>query len=473
MESNPGIKRGLLVNFSLYFVAVIFTICVLELSTFYDYKRWALQSLPVYCFAALITGLLFIGCKLFSEKKDDSASILNETAVVRSNIVFSFSAKIWGFIKDCLTKEKNVFFLQAAVAFAVFLGALIVPLSYNIVKLNQHTLPIGQNGKYVQPEVQVIEVAGKKLDHGKGPYVAPPKKSGTSLLATPKPMPVNDYFAYLPGMSFFGVAYNEDVPKLLSDSRWYFSLFGLGGFALAGFLLKKDRNFKLTCFITLSLLPTATLTLATGGDDIPVIAFMVLSAVLLYRDKALLAGLSMGFAMSLKFTAWLMFAVVVYTILRKYSTRNAIKFFAGTFVVLMPILIAGIYDNVYGFVTNAIRFPLGLSGTSSPADSALPGHLITSHFPHYKGVILLFLIALFLIACIAFAAKYPPTDIYSMLFAVSFVMTAAILLAPNTRFGYLNYPVDLAAVAVAILLDSKGTNNVPDSVLPPQVLSSV
>jgi hypothetical protein len=463
MKLAPGTKRGLLVNACIYGVAVVFTVLVLELSNFYDYKRWALQSISVYSSALLLTLVIFMGYRYFN-RGDHPKDVIKSGVISTGRLMF---------FKGLMKNESFIFYFQVGIALIVFIGTLVIPLTYNVVKLDQHTLPIGQNGKYVQPEVQVIEVAGKKLDHGKGPYATPPKKSGTSLLAPPKALPVNDYFAYLPGMSFFGVVNTDEVPKFLSDSRWYFTLFGLVGFGIAVLLLRKDRNFKLSCFVALVLLPTATLTLATGGDDIPVIAFMILSAVLLNRNKVVLSGLSLGFAMSLKFTAWIMFAVLIYTAIRKYSKGDIVKFFSAILVILTPILLSGIYNNLYGFITNAIRFPLGLAGTSSPADSALPGHLITSHFSHYKGLILLFLVLIFFISSFAFFIKCPPKDIYSMLFVVSFVMTAAIALAPNTRFGYLNYPVDLAFTGFALYFENRSPQTPPVSKIEETELASV
>ncbi len=440
MNYDLKTKSSLKINMGLYLVAVIFSILVLNLSSFYDYKRWAAQSVFVYGGAFVVTGLLYtviLFHRLTKEAKNSfpRSLYINQAITKVGSIVENFSFQ---------------FYFQVVLAFLVFVGVLIIPLTYNVVKLDQHTLPIGQNGAYVQPEVQVIEAAGKKLDHGKGPYVAPTKKYGTSVLAPPKPMPVNDYFAYLPGMSFFGLANSDEVPKPLTDARWYFTLFGLVSFLIAIILLDHGRLFKLSCFIALGLFPTATLTLATGGDDIPVIGLMVLVAVLLNRNQLILAGLTLGFAMSLKFTAWLMFIALIYTLFKMFSVKDVFKVLVSAGVVLAPILTLGIYNDVYGFITNAIRFPLGLAGTSSPADSALPGHLITSHFSHYKGLILLFLVAIFFLSCVAFLLKFPPNNISTMLIDVSFIMTTAILLAPNTRFGYLNYPVDLLILGIVL-----------------------
>ena len=54
----------------------------------------------------------------------------------------------------------------------------------------------------------------------------------------------------------------------------------------------------------LTVLPTAALPLATGGDDMPVAALMLLGLVALQRRRPVLAGLALGAASSLKFTAW-------------------------------------------------------------------------------------------------------------------------------------------------------------------------
>ena len=73
-------------------------------------------------------------------------------------------------------------------------------------------------------------------------------------------------------------------------------------FALSRLRPPTDARFR--AFQVLTVLPTAALPLATGGDDMPVVALMLLGLVALQRRRPVLAGLALGAASSLKFTAW-------------------------------------------------------------------------------------------------------------------------------------------------------------------------
>ena len=47
----------------------------------------------------------------------------------------------------------------------------------------------------------------------------------------------------------------------------------------------------------------------------------------------------------------------------------------------VPVVLPVALRNPSAFVDNVIRFPLGLAGVSSPAASALPGHIFVALFP--------------------------------------------------------------------------------------------
>jgi hypothetical protein len=105
----------------------------------------------------------------------------------------------------------------------------------------------------------------------------------------------------------------------------------------------------------------------------------------------------------------------------------------------MPLALA----HPTAFVDNVVRFPLGLAGVSSPAASALPGHILVSIFPgaHKPYVVVVGVIGLAILA--RYLWRSPPDSAAEVAALTGWVMLIAILLAPATRVGYLLYPINL------------------------------
>ena len=74
------------------------------------------------------------------------------------------------------------------------------------------------------------------------------------------------------------------------------------GAALA--LLRATRRQKIRVAQFLLALPTGALFLATGGDDMPILALSLLGVVALQRRANNVAGISLGLAAAMKLTAW-------------------------------------------------------------------------------------------------------------------------------------------------------------------------
>ena len=105
-------------------------------------------------------------------------------------------------------------------------------------------------------------------------------------------------------MSLFGIPSSWHFPPRLLDARVYFSLVSLLLVALALALCRGSYEPRILALQGMTILPTAALPMATGGDDLPVAAVLLLGMFLLHRRRALGAGLVLGFAAGLKFTAW-------------------------------------------------------------------------------------------------------------------------------------------------------------------------
>ncbi len=99
--------------------------------------------------------------------------------------------------------------------------------------------------------------------------------------------------------------------------------------------------------------------------------------------------------------------------------------------------------NPSAFVDNVIRFPLGLAGVSSPAASALPGHILVSAFPGSHRIYVAVIGAVGIALVVWFLRRKPPGNAAELATFAGWVMLVAILVAPATRVGYLLYPINL------------------------------
>src|SRR5439155_7877666 len=80
---------------------------------------------------------------------------------------------------------------------------------------------------------------------------------------------------------------------------------------------------RLLAFQVLAVLPTGALAVATGGDDIPVLALLLLSLVLLRDRRPVAAGLAAGAAGALKQTAWVLLPLLILAAPRGRARRGA------------------------------------------------------------------------------------------------------------------------------------------------------
>ncbi len=175
----------------------------------------------------------------------------------------------------------------------------------------------------------------------------------------------------------------------------------------------------------------------------PVVALMLLGLVALQRRRPVLAGLALGAASSLKFTAW---PLVVMALWAAYDlrTRRAIgRYAVGVVAVVVPVVVPVALRNPSAFIDNVVRFPLGLAGVSSPAASALPGHILISIFPALHRPYVAVAGVAGVVVLVRHLIRRPPRDSAEVASLTGWVMLIAILLAPATRVGYLLYPINL------------------------------
>ncbi|MGD0394248.1 MAG: glycosyltransferase 87 family protein [Acidimicrobiales bacterium] len=329
---------------------------------------------------------------------------------------------------------------RVAAFLIVLFGATVVPLALEVVWRSE-----GNPSLHVQPEVVVVEQAGVRAAHGRDPYREVDRDG--HILIHEKTEPIYElYYPYLPGMVLFGLSSSDGGSKIgarLTDARIQFLLFTgvITLFALSRLRPATDARFR--SLQVLTVLPTAAIPLATGGDDMPVVALMLLGVVALQRRRPLLAGLALGAASSLKFTAWPLAVLALWAATDLQRRRALGRYVLGVAAVTVPVVVPVALRNTSAFVDNVIRFPLGLAGVSSPAASALPGHALVSVFPREHR---LYVVVVGVVGCavlVRHLLRNPPRHAAGVAALTGWVMLIAILLAPATRVGYLLYPINL------------------------------
>lgn len=318
----------------------------------------------------------------------------------------------------------------------VLFGATLIPLSLEVAWRSD-----GNAAAHVQPEVSVVEQAAKRAAHGLDPYHASVVK-GKVVSVVPGEPAYEAFYPYLPLMTVFGLPSSLHAPVRLTDARIMFSgvtlLVVLGALALA----RAPSEPKIRTLQVLTVLPTAALLLSTGGDDMPVVAFLLLAMVLAQRRRPGWSGIVLGIVSAMKFTAWPLAALALFAARDVAGRRTPGRMALGMLLVAGPVVAPFLILNPHVFIVNVILFPLGLSGVASPAASALPGHLLVNAFPWLHHVLPITACVLGGAVLVRFLIRRTPRSTADVTRLGGWVMLIAILVAPATRIGYLVYPIN-------------------------------
>ncbi|MEV7986199.1 glycosyltransferase family 87 protein [Micromonospora sp. NPDC085948] len=304
-----------------------------------------------------------------------------------------------------------------------------------------------------QEEVLVVEHAGNRLlEHGT-PYLGP-----DAIAALPPGDQLLGYTPYQPGMAMFG------LPRALADTWWtdsrvWFAVGTALALTLAVTALRttpatalpapaahRRDSALLRGVQAATVLPICALTLATGGDDLPVLALCLLALALAAADRPGRAGLAVGLAGALKLFAWpVALVLIVWGLTRRAGTRVA----AGAIGLPVAALVPAILVDRDALTENVLRFPLGHGLVTSPAQSPFPGYLIATALPAGRLVAAALLVAAGATIAVRLARRPPRTAVATALIC-GYGLLAAIALMPSTRFGYLLYPMALLTWAPAL-----------------------
>ncbi|MEV4117372.1 glycosyltransferase 87 family protein [Micromonospora sp. NPDC049645] len=311
-----------------------------------------------------------------------------------------------------------------------------------------------------QEEVLVVEQAGSRLlEHGT-PYLGP-----DAIAALPPDEQLMGYTPYQPGMAMFG------LPRALVDSWWtdsrvWFAVGTTLALALAVAALRRTpatagqatagqataatthrRDAALLRGVqAATVLPICALTLATGGDDLPVLALCLLALAFAATERPGRAGLAVGLAGALKLFAWpVALVLIVWGLTRRAGARVA----AGAIGLPVAALLPALLVDHDALAENVLRFPLGHGLVTSPAQSPFPGYLIASALPAGRLIAAALLVAAGAAIAVQLVRRPPRTAVTSALIC-GYGLLAAIALMPTTRFGYLLYPLALLTWAPAL-----------------------
>jgi glycosyl transferase family 87 len=326
---------------------------------------------------------------------------------------------------------------RIAIAVCVFAGATAIPLGLEVLWRSDH-----DPGSHVQPEVITIEHGGQTVAKGKDPYHEVTNSHGKVVYRVKGEPTYEGFLPYLPLMTVFGIPSDRRHDTGLTDARIFFSLATLLVTATALWLCPASGRRRMRALQVLAILPTAALPLATGGDDMPVVAFLLLAMVLAQRRQPFLSGLVLGIVSAMKFTAWPLAALALFAARSRKGTRRPGTMFLGMLVVAGPVVVPFALRGPWAFFDNVVLFPLGLSGVNSPAASPLPGHLLVTAFPFLHRALPLS-VGLLGGALLAWHLyRRPPTTVSQVCTLGGVVMAVITLLAPATRIGYLLYPIN-------------------------------
>ncbi len=286
-----------------------------------------------------------------------------------------------------------------------------------------------------QDEVVTIEHAGARLLHTGTPYL-----SHDAIAALPVDQRLLAYLPYQPGMALFGLPRAAFGAVWWTDARVWFAVATAVALALAIRQLPwSPRTIRALQVAT--VLPVCALTLAVGGDDLPVLALCLLALAYASRDRPGAAGIAVGLAGALKLFAWPVAVVLLF--LPFDRRRYAIGAFGLPVLALVPAFVV----DPDAALENIVRFTLGRGLVRSTAATNFPGHLIAIHGGSAIAAALLVVAG---IAIGGWLIRRPPRDAPAAALICALGLLIAILLMPATRFGYLLYPAAYAVWASAL-----------------------
>ena len=327
---------------------------------------------------------------------------------------------------------------RAALAVATFGAVALLPLVWQSIDR-----AVGRTDR-AQEEVTVIEHgAGRLLDTGT-PYLG-----RDAIAALPPDERLLGYLPYQPGMAVFGLPRAAAGTAAWTDARVWFAAVTVAALAGAVVLLARARTPGpplVRAIQAATVVPVCALTLATGGDDLPVLALCLLGFALAATHRWGLAGLAVGAAAVMKLFAWPV-AVVLGT--TAAVARQGWWYAAGAVGIPVVTAVPALLVDPGALVENVLAYPFGRGLVTTPAASPLPGQLLATSVPGGRYLVYALLASTGVAIAIALVRRPPRTAADAALWS-GLGLLALTLLLPATRFGYLLYPIALLVWSVGL-----------------------
>jgi hypothetical protein len=353
----------------------------------------------------------------------------------------------------------------AAPVIVSILLAVVAPLLWNSVAF---PLEDGMN---------VIDRSAELLIHHGSPYL--PANQITCNASQPKCYLV--YNPYLPVMALAGLPYAAGLRGLPGNSGVWLAAGTIVVLAAAFWTAtpagpdrrapeRRARRGGLALLGTgLAVAsPVIALNLAVITTDPPVLAFMLLSLALAARAgdsrRTVWAAVALAAACVLKDTAWLAIPVMIAMFWYRDGRRAAVRFTVALLasgLVMIAVLAPATLIHpaaAKAMIRDTVLFPLGLTKIKTPAESLLPGHLLTEMGTAGHVLSVSLLLATGLAVAVSLFVR-PPRDVRAAAWRMAIGLTLMFALGPQVRFGYFLYPLGLAGwifITPALASDRSG-----------------
>jgi hypothetical protein len=322
-------------------------------------------------------------------------------------------------------------------------------------------------GYPLEDGMNVIDRAASLLLHHGSPYL--PAAQVTSWIS---------YNPYLPVMTLFGLPHVAGLGVLAGNAGVWIAIGTVIPLAAAFWIaMARDggRTWRQDALLATGVAvasPVVGLNLAVITTDPSVLALILLALALATRPAAtqpgspqpgnpgpaaaisaratgaLGAGIAIGAACDLKSTAWLAVPVLFAMFAARDGARAAWRFAASAAVTVF-VLIAALAPAALtslaaanALIRDSVLFPLGLTRYKTPAESLLPGHLLTALGTAGHVISVGLLLAAVLGIAVSLVVR-PPRDVRAAAWRLAIGLSLMFLLGPQVRFGYFLYPLGL------------------------------
>jgi hypothetical protein len=350
--------------------------------------------------------------------------------LVAAATALAVSLRRWG-----ETQERRSRILLAV---AVFVFAAVVPLG-----VAAYLRAEGDPGDHAQSEAIIVEEGADALFDGRDPYAEEYLDGPLS----DRPLATQIHFPYMPAMLAFGVPRALGGHTPWADARVWFTIFSLSIAVASLRQVPTSAHARVRTFQVLFALPTGALLLATGGVDIPVLALLLAVFVLAQRGEVKRAGLVGGLALATKQTSLLVLPFVALAMSAGSARR---RFLATAGLVGLGLTLPFAVWDFGAFVEDTVLFPLDVGRGASAAETPTVGSWLLDLFPSHQAAITVILVSVVLGGVALLLLYGEVTSMYQACTRAAGAFLVASALAPAARVGYLVYPANLIAWAIAL-----------------------